>query len=697
MNRLRAWLVRPFLAVLLMLPLPAAAQEVTLLADSITVAAGGSRLVASGNIQIFYQGGVLEAERIEYDRNTGEITAYGPIVIKYPDGSLINAEYAQLPQDLRSGVARGASLLLEQKLQIAAAEVRREKDRYTILDRAVASACKICSDSDVPAWEIRAQTVTHDRVVERLYFHNASLRLFGIPVLYSPYLSIPDPAASRASGFLLPKFSVSSAYGIGFKLPYYWAISENQDATLAPLFTTGDQTYIEGEYRYRFYGGGIDLTGALAAETGATGMPRGYLNAQGSMALPWDFRLNLDATLISDTDFLPEYDFFDEEILTSSLTATRLERDLLLSADISNFQRLTGTADPEAPDWILPELRLLKYWQPDFLPGQVTFTGGVLGADAADFDVIRASAGADWNVAGTLDNGMMLEAGTGFTANQYAVFPEVGADSTQGLFNTTTAVSWSWPLYREIAAGWQTLTPFAHLSYSDTTGEASVLLDRVEIPLDITSLPATSRFSGVDQFDDGLRFSFGAYTDTQFDNGLQVQASAGAAMYPNFFGSGQFAGYDELEMTMAASLDFRENFGFDTQALLDQDLNLDRLELSVYANWPALRVTTDFAYFGDSGAANQIEGSVGFSYDFRDNWTIGATFERDFVNNLNLSASGELKYANDCIEIGLSLSRKFTTSNNVPGNTSVGLILELAQFGQASENKGLSDMCMDKG
>ena len=37
-----------------------------------------------------------------------------------------------------------------------------------------------------------------------IYFEDARLEFFGMPVAYMPYFSAPDPTVKRKSGFLMP-------------------------------------------------------------------------------------------------------------------------------------------------------------------------------------------------------------------------------------------------------------------------------------------------------------------------------------------------------------------------------------------------------------------------------------------------------------------------------------------------------------
>ena len=58
-----------------------------------------------------------------------------------------------------------------------------------------------------------------------VYFEQARLEFFGVPLMYMPYFSAPDPTVKRKTGFLMPVFSSSSKYGVGVEIPYFWALA----------------------------------------------------------------------------------------------------------------------------------------------------------------------------------------------------------------------------------------------------------------------------------------------------------------------------------------------------------------------------------------------------------------------------------------------------------------------------------------
>ena len=80
--------MRRAIAVLLIWLMPQLAQAqsaASLVADSITIPAGGDQLIASGNVEVFFEGTRLSARRIIFDQSRDRLIMEGPIYILADD------------------------------------------------------------------------------------------------------------------------------------------------------------------------------------------------------------------------------------------------------------------------------------------------------------------------------------------------------------------------------------------------------------------------------------------------------------------------------------------------------------------------------------------------------------------------------------------------------------------------------------
>jgi LPS-assembly protein len=209
------------MALLVLLPGWAQAQtaiapdRTTLVADSVAVQSD-QVLVAKGHVEVFFKTQHLTASQITYDKKANRLTITGPIRIEDGASTVILADQADLSADLTEGLLTSARIVLDQKLQLAASAVlKSDGGRYTTMRNVVASSCTICKGSTTPLWEIRAHEVVHDKENQQIWFSQATLRFFNVPVLYVPILRVPDPrqrfSASQSGHHLAAGHRVQAA------------------------------------------------------------------------------------------------------------------------------------------------------------------------------------------------------------------------------------------------------------------------------------------------------------------------------------------------------------------------------------------------------------------------------------------------------------------------------------------------------
>jgi LPS-assembly protein len=200
---------------------------------------------------------------------------------------------------------------------MAATRADRSSGNYTVFENGVYTACAPCKDDPKkpPLWQVKGARIIHDQTDKMLYFENAQLEFFGIPMAYLPYFSTPDPTVKRKTGFLMPSFSQTSTYGYAVETPFYWAIAPDYDATFTPRYATRQGVLLQGEFRQRLINGsyqirayGIDQLdpGAFAGQPGDRTF-RGGIDTKGQFALNDKWVWGWDGVLLSDYTFFSDY------------------------------------------------------------------------------------------------------------------------------------------------------------------------------------------------------------------------------------------------------------------------------------------------------------------------------------------------------------------------------------------------------
>ena len=258
------------LTVALVVSLPASGQEtglpVLIQADEMTQDQELGNVVARGKVEITQGERVLFADTVSYNQKTNTVTASGNVILLEPSGDTMFAEYVELTESMRDGVIRQIKVLLADNSRFAANTASRRNGTRTTMRKAVYSPCAVCQDDPekAPLWQLKANTIVHDKTAQEIRYKDAWMEIYGIPVAYSPYFAHPDPSVDRKSGFLTPSFGSSGNVGAFFQAPYFWVIDDNKDATFAPIFTRDEGVVFAGEYRQRFNRGEIEFSGSLA-------------------------------------------------------------------------------------------------------------------------------------------------------------------------------------------------------------------------------------------------------------------------------------------------------------------------------------------------------------------------------------------------------------------------------------------------
>ncbi|MEA2868027.1 MAG: LPS-assembly protein [Bradyrhizobium sp.] len=276
-----------------------------------------SRVSAVGNVQMFYNGTSVEADKVIYDQKTKRLHAEGNIRMTDADGKITYANIMDLSDDYRDGFVDSLRVDTADQTRMAATRADRSSGNYTVFENGVYTACQPCRDDPKkpPLWQVKGARIIHDQTDKMLYFENAQLEFFGVPMAYLPYFSTPDPTVKRKTGFLMPAFTSYTAFGYGVEVPFYWAIAPDYDATFSPRFTSKQgvlfqaefrQRLINGSYQIRAYGIDQQNPGDFVGQPGDRQF-RGGVESKGQFALNDKWVWGWDGVLLSDYYFMSDY------------------------------------------------------------------------------------------------------------------------------------------------------------------------------------------------------------------------------------------------------------------------------------------------------------------------------------------------------------------------------------------------------
>jgi LPS-assembly protein len=277
---------------------------------------------AVGNVQIYYGGTTIEADRVIYDQTTKRLHAEGNVRLTEEEGKVTYGEIMDLSDDYRDGFVDSLRLDTPDQTRMAATRADRTSGNYTVFHNGVYTACLPCKDDPKkpPLWQVKAARIIHDQSEKMIYFEDAQLEFFGLPMAWLPYFSGPDPTVKRKTGFLMPAIGSSRVFGQSLDIPYYWAPAPDYDATFSPMITTKQGPLLQGEFRQRTQNGSYDIRAAgirqldkeyFAPPPGATAPGyrdyRGNIETSGQFAINKNWLWGWDGVLLSDKTFLQDY------------------------------------------------------------------------------------------------------------------------------------------------------------------------------------------------------------------------------------------------------------------------------------------------------------------------------------------------------------------------------------------------------
>lgn len=199
---------------------------------------------AQGSVRVQRDGTVIESNELTYNEKTSEIIAVGDVRYDDPDIS-IRASKVELNLETKTGVLRDAEIFYKKdNYYISGDRIEKTGERRYFSPRATLTTC----DAPVPAWCLRGKDVDVE-IGERLKAKDVFFSIKNTPVLYTPYLWAPI-LTERQTGLLMPSLGYSEARGAHLRTPFFWAISENRDATIILDMYTKRGIGEGLEYRY---------------------------------------------------------------------------------------------------------------------------------------------------------------------------------------------------------------------------------------------------------------------------------------------------------------------------------------------------------------------------------------------------------------------------------------------------------------
>ncbi len=355
-------------------------------ADFVTRKTTESPVIAEGNVKAYFGERFMTSDKVVYDPTTDIVMATGNVSITDTEGQTFFADEVELTGDLADGIATNFSAILADNSRLVGSSVIKTGDKQNELVNAMYTGCDICNengDAKRPSWQVRALKVTQDKDNNVIRFNNAFFEVLGVPVIYSPYLQIPDPSVERQSGFLTPNFGTTTSQGLYLETPYYLAISDYQDATFKPKIMERQGVLLQGEYRIRrrranavLQAGIIDARDSEIIEQRINNIRvpnhRFHFFGEAKQNFLENWQAGFDVDHVSDKAYIKTYNVLPEgdlrspsgvfrpDRLASNIYLNRRTEDSFFAFEVLGFQSLRRAEDNDFAAQALPRIRLNK-------------------------------------------------------------------------------------------------------------------------------------------------------------------------------------------------------------------------------------------------------------------------------------------------------------------------------------------------
>ena len=205
-------------------------------------------------------GNKIFLDNFQYQNDTNIFKSIGSIKIK--DKMKNNYEFSQIYIDTKKKEILGtdAKAFLNQedfkfsqnhkpRIFSNSTQINNEKSTF---NKSVFTSCAYRENDKCPPWSIQASEMLHDNKKKTIYYENAIVKIYDIPIFYFPILSHPDPTVDRRSGFLPPTLSDSQNLGSGITIPYFFAINGDKNFILDSKIFASENPLFKGEYHQAF-------------------------------------------------------------------------------------------------------------------------------------------------------------------------------------------------------------------------------------------------------------------------------------------------------------------------------------------------------------------------------------------------------------------------------------------------------------
>ncbi len=723
---------------------PAPSSTGTIHADHVQYGKTKGSIIATGNVKLIYQNVELDADRVVWDKANNKIEAHGNVML-IKDNNIMKSKNIHMSVDFQHAIMDAMTAKLENNSYITAKKTTRVAGKSIEFDSPVYTLCRPDpkKTTQCPIWRLRASSGMQDQTDKSYSFYNPRIELFGVPVVYFPYIYV-DGEIQRETGFLTPSLGSTSSIGQYVTLPFYWDISNDKDFTVLPSkYITNSQFFTQAVYRQHLGNGLFTLSGSITK-------PANYKKGGLDETNPWrwdingslkynindKWRMGANLMLVSDDTFLTVYGLnsgvYSTIFLPSKIYMERLDEHSYLKTQLTYFRDIRNEYTRTDSAYLLGKTNYIIKTEPDKNDVYYTIDTGYTMVKRRDkISTYRLHASLNLNKSVISSWGTRLDGNISLTGIGYHEGLEDINYNPQDtkldtlLFTPTASLKVSHPLVRPLGEKndiVEILEPIVNLKLglNHSIGSDNPNEDSQSQELDNTNIFRDNRFSGIDRIENGTRVDYGFNWGFFFPNGRYLQSFIGQSYRFNKIskysaGSGldnrrsDYVG--SLEIVPSDYLSLRYQYRIDSKSLL-----FHRSEGSISVGPSFLRLSADYIKYDivqsdpvTNELYRQLSESVKGSLDIHvfDHWrsyttadfTINPTTsyligtqqaDQTAYKNKLTKITETISYNDECFDLSLGITRTYYSDRDIKPETSILVLIQLKSLGSINFNRVLA-------
>ncbi|MAZ80340.1 MAG: hypothetical protein CMP18_00950 [Rickettsiales bacterium] len=665
------------------------ARNLPIMVEASEVSANNTKniIIANGNVEVTKGNNKLNADKIKYNKSLNIIEAFGDITMNNSNIGIIKSKTAQINEDFNKAQFKEADLLMFDGSYFSSNIVDYNKNKFSILTKPKYSFCpneKISKESKITKNSKEFALIESDKIIidnnsKIIKTKNAFLKIYDVPIIYIPYLVNSMPSKKKKTGFLFPSYTKSSKFGLGVITPFYVNISQDKDLLITPkLGLDLNKANISSNFRHETSRGSYNIVSQLAnnkilqrdnditIKQRNENYYRWSIQSKGDFSLSSNSSSNYDINLISDSNFLRDYQENYLSHITSQYNYNFIKDRDYLEVNIMNIRELENSYDNKS--FIsAPSITYNKQFKPLIASEKISIKSNITSlSNRSNLEYNRFSVIPKIEVPYVI-KGSLLKT-TLYSKNDFYKYNmkknNLYSKNQQNKYsnnNSTAAIiNWSLPLVKKTNNKTLIIEPLLNFK-STKSSSNNINIDSDNSELGFGNIFSHDYYSGYDRNENGNRVSYGVSSSIKTTNNL-FKITLGQAYKSSSENLRGFDNDNKSDYVGRIRYDYKKNFNIEyffqidnnnySRNLDEVDFNLNYKNLNLNGNY--LAISNDKINLNQNLYQNdRRQISLNSSIIFNKRWNINSGLIKNLDSSRVISKHISLNRDGCCTNFGI--------------------------------------------